>query len=107
MLARLVILLAVAINIGTEARADWAANRPQAVSLCRSSCQQHQSGVTPTMCANYCDCTTSGMETIFTPEALNSPGRTLTADEQRRLSAMAADCSRRFLGRQCTLANFM
>jgi hypothetical protein len=95
-----VVVLIVATNIAAaEARAeDWSSLRPKTLAVCRNSCQQ-QRGVTSAVCAQYCDCTISGMEAIFTYQALSTPNHVVTADEQRRLNEMTIACSQRTLGR--------
>jgi hypothetical protein len=97
---RLIILIAVGTTVAAAvARAeDWSSLRPRTVATCRSNCQQQQ-GVTPALCAQYCECTTAGMETIFSYQTLSTPNHTMTADEQRRMAQMVIACSQRTLGR--------
>jgi hypothetical protein len=96
MFVRLLILVAFAINIGAAKASDWASQRSAVVSVCRTSCGQQ--GRTPAQCAAYCECTTAGMEAIFSYETLSAANHVFTREEQQRMTEMTIACSRRALG---------
>ena len=96
MLARLVVLVAIAISIANAEAADWTSLRPKVVLTCRNTCQYQ--GVTPALCAQYCKCTTAGMESILSYENLSKPYRAMTKSEEHQMTDMTIDCKRRVLG---------
>jgi hypothetical protein len=90
-LAKLAILVAVAINIAaaeTRAQESWSAVRSAWLTICRGGCQQ---GRTPAQCSAYCDCIMSRLESILGHDSLMS-SRVLTEEELRAASEATAAC---------------
>ena len=95
-LAKLAILVAVAINIAaaeTRAQEDWPAVRSAWLTLCRSGCQE---GRTPAQCSVLCECVMSRLETIVGQSESN---RGLTEEQLRAASEVMPACAAQVGGR--------